>query len=162
VKYLELEFSKRGKKSLVVSMDDWLLPAEERTDEMTVADRFRIGTFAEDFGRILRGESVSVDTYEPKTRTRTGEKTYKTGDEDFILLDGVLALYSEQVRSLADIRVFVEVSEEERKAAFRRFYEWKGMDLLTIEEMYSTRVSEEKTCVDETSRFADFIIKRQK
>jgi D,D-heptose 1,7-bisphosphate phosphatase len=141
---LRRELAARGKRAVRISLDDWLMPRAERTPGMGVLDRFRITQIERDVAALLGGEVVSVYPYDALSGTRRDDAIEHSGAEaEVVILDGVVALGTDSLRSMADMRVFIDVSLDTWRARGAAFLAWKGhgpdevasiLDLRTIDE----------------------------
>jgi len=158
--YLARRFRQAGRKVLYISLDDWLVPAAERTSEMGVHQRYRVAVIAEQLTRLLKqGEQISAPGYAPQARCglATG-RAYSLSDEEIVILDGVVALATRELRGLADCRVFMRIDEELLASRVTRYYQWKELandDLLSLLEK---RGSDEYGLVAGDEQYADLII----
>jgi uridine kinase len=47
-------------------------------------------------------------------KTKTANKTKKVKKADVIILEGILSLYNEDIKNLADIKIYIDVPDDER------------------------------------------------
>ena len=156
--YLKQQFKKLGKSVLSIRADDWIMPAADRSGKETVLERFRMLKFEKDMFSFFNHEAVSVKKYDSKTRRLKQEIVYRYHAEDVIILEGVPLLCSEPLGKLADVTVFTQIHEEERKKRFFDFYKWKGLTYLETEMLYAERLADEVDLISRSAEKADLII----
>jgi histidinol-phosphate phosphatase family protein len=157
--YLKQQFKKYGQSVLSIRADDWIMPASDRTGKETVLERFRMRKFEKDMFSFFNHEAVSLYKYDSKTRRLSEEVIYSYNEQDVVILEGVPLLCSEPLRKLADVAVFTEIGEEERKKRFSDFYRWKGLTDLETEMLYAERLADEFDLITRSAGKADLIIK---
>ena len=84
---------------------------------------------------------------------------YRYAGQDVVILDGAPLLFSQTLRNLADLALYTEQDETERRRRFERFYRWKGLETSHIDRLYDERISDEFAFVAQTAAAADLIIK---
>ena len=63
---------------------------------------------------VLRsGKAIDCPVYDFTVHTRSG-KTIKIEPKPVIVIDGILALYDDNLRDIMDVKVFVETDADER------------------------------------------------
>lgn len=157
--YLRIQFQKEGKKVLQIKADDWIMPAADRTGKESVWERFRMQRLEKDLHSLFNGETISVQKYDSKTRKLREEMIYHYAGQDVVIIEGAPLLMSDSLLNLADVSVFVELHEDERKNRFTNFYRWKGFHTEAIESLYLERKNDEYPEINKTKNKADFIIK---
>jgi len=157
--YLKIKFRKQGQSVLTVKADDWIMPAGDRTGKENVWDRFRLTAFEQDMHAFFNNDTVTVNRYDSKTRELREKSIYQYVNQDIVILEGAPLLHSQSLLNLADVSVFVELDETERKKRFDRFYGWKGFEQKKTELLYTERLSEEFKNIQQTSESADIVVK---
>jgi uridine kinase len=115
----------RGKGSVRVAMDDWIVPHADRPSDSTARQRYPIEAISVSIEAILAGETVQAPGYDPRTRQRTSAPVeYALGDAEVLIVDGVLALDLPGDDALA-VHVCAP-SEEERRTRVAKVYADKG------------------------------------
>jgi D,D-heptose 1,7-bisphosphate phosphatase len=156
--YLKQQFKKKKQTVLSIRADDWIMPAADRTGKETVLERFRIRKFEKDMFSFFNHEAVSVNKYDSKTRRLKEQVIYRYHGEDVVILEGVPLLCSEPLGKLADVAVFTQIKEEERKQRFFDFYRWKGLTVEETEMLYAERLADEFDVISRSAEKADLII----
>jgi len=157
--YLKIKFKKRGQSVLTVKADDWIMPAGNRTGKENVWDRFRLADFEKDMYAFFNNDTVTVNRYDSKTRELREKSIYQYVNQDIVILEGAPLLHSQSLLNLADVSVFVELDETERKKRFDRFYGWKGFEQEKTDLLYNERLSEEFKNIQQTIDSADIVVK---
>jgi D,D-heptose 1,7-bisphosphate phosphatase len=158
-KYLKFQLDKIGKKTLIVSLDNWLKPIAERTESDNVYARFQIEKASEDLKKILSGQNVSLKKYEPLTRANSEISIeYNASGYDVIIVEGVTALSYEKTREMYDLKAFIRISEELLKERVSSLYIWKGLNNEEIESILEKRGADEYSLIGKDEGFADLVI----
>jgi histidinol-phosphate phosphatase family protein len=142
---------------LHVRLDDWIVPADQRTPGMSVEVRNRVGALKELVERLRAGDRVCAPGYDSETRARGQQVFYEPGDRSVILLEGIFASHS-SIRKFLDYSVFVEVPLELQHARFIAFYSWKGFDETLIEALWQQRAQDEWPAIDTQRESANLVV----
>ncbi len=156
--YLRVRFEQSGVSVLEVSLDNWILPEESRTDRMNVYDRFQVEKVAADINSLIDGKSLTVSTYANHPERCSGEITYDPSNARIIIIEGVVALSSEPVRNRADMKIFTAIDEELFLKRINEYYGWRGRTADEIAEMLKKRQIDEYQLIEKESKLADRII----
>jgi uridine kinase len=90
--------------------------------------------------QIALGEAVDKPIYDFTTHTRTGE-THRLEPRDYIIVEGLFALYWEDVRTLLGTKVFVDLGEGEcLERRIERDIRERGRTRESVLEQYETTV----------------------
>ena len=143
-----------------ISLDNWIIPATERTDSMTVRQRYRYRDIERDVETLLHGGEVQLRVYDPFSREAGEETIFTLEESDFIIIEGVPALDLEKLRQLAGTSVYCELEERERKDRFFDFYRWKDFPEDEIVTLYNIRLTDELSIIENTKGFADFVVRK--
>lgn len=104
---------KNNEESVFISMDDfWKWACQfncENPDDMEI---LAINELYEGLTKLKNGESAEFSIYDFKQREKLDRepKEYKPGK--IIVIEGVLILWNEDVRSLIDLKVFIDIPEQ--------------------------------------------------
>jgi len=159
-RYLHQRLNKLGTKGMVISLDNWLLSHEKRKQEYDVYDRFQLYKINEDMGRLFRGEEVILKKYHQLSSKPTEESLkLKLLEEGVIIIDGVVALSSEAIRNISDIKIFCDIDNTLLKKRIVSFYQWKGYNNAAIESLLRDRKNDEYDLIKQDSACADIIVK---
>ena len=126
---------------------------------MTVRERYRYPSIREALGRILQGNCVEFERYNPLTRDRDGEKGSLTlGDGEVLIVDGVVGLDIPEVRDVSSVRIYTESDESVRRTRVREFYALKGLSEEEIDVLQQLRRLDEEPLIVATKEFADCVV----
>lgn len=90
------------------------VPPEERQNiNFDHPDAFEWDLLSDHVRKLRRGESIEQPTYSYHTCTRQPE-TIHVEPRDVIIVEGILALCDDELRSLMDLKVFVDADPDER------------------------------------------------
>lgn len=105
-----------------------LTPADRAQVNYDHPDSLEVDLFCADLATLGRGESVTAPVYDFATHTRTSE-TLLIEPAPVIISEGIHLLALEGVRSLSQVRVFIDVSAELRlERRLRRDVDERGRD----------------------------------
>lgn len=156
---LRRTLAERGIVARVLSLDNWLISAPERTDEMTVRERYRYKAIEQDIGRLLAGQEIELGCYDPYRRSTGPGAAFGLNGAACLVVDGVAALDIAGLRDAASLRLFIEAPEEVRRRRFFAFYRWKEMPEHEIEALYAKRLRDEVPIIDASRQHAYQIIR---
>lgn len=106
--------------------------------------------------QLRAGRSIQRPVYDFKTHTRTQTQLFQaTGD--LMVLEGILALYDDEVRSMLDLTVFVEAPAAVRlERRMRRDVLERGRTAASVREQFTKTVDPmHRVYVQPTRAFAD-------
>ena len=155
-------------KCFHISMDGYYkdrasLPFEKRKLlNYDIPDAFDHLLLVNHVSKILNNEEVDIPLYDFVTHTRNG--TMKTSPMDVLIVEGIYALYFEELRKFYGIKIFLEVSEKVRTE--RRL----GRDTVergrekedVITQLKGTVMPMHNKWVEKTKEYADIIINSEK
>jgi histidinol-phosphate phosphatase family protein len=159
VKLLKQILQKNGVKIQVISLDNWLVGVDERTDHMTVRERYKYDEIENDMRRLLNQENILLKTYDAYSRSIASEESFSFNNSKCLIIDGVSALDISGLRNISGIKVYVDIDENVRKKRFFSFYKWKDLPEEQIEYLYFKRLSDEVPSIRESRKYADIILK---
>lgn len=158
VNFLRGYFSENNIPCDVINLDNWIVGADQRSDLMTVRDRYRYKDIERDINRLLSGEHILMNEYDAYSRMIVKKSRYSLNYNDCIIIVGVPALDIKYLRNKSDIRIYMEVDEKVRKERFFTFYKWKDMAEDYIAALYKKRMKDEGNIVEDSRKYADFIV----
>lgn len=141
-----------------IKLDNWILPREQRTEQMDVFDRFQTGKMANDIQKLFDGGTVAFKAYSSLRDNRKIEQKYDITDKQVVIIEGNVALSIEVLRQKADIKIFIKTEEELHRERIYRFYRWKGYNDHEIALLYKKRKADEYDLIEKDSTFADLVI----
>lgn len=155
----------RGIESLIINLDNWLIGINDRTGNETVRERYNYKGITEDIEKAKKGHAIHPPLYDPRTRSIICKSipnpiTIRNGCIGIV--DGAIALDIEELRNIADLKIFVSVEDNLRADRLMKFYlEYKGCSLHETIAIIKGREKEEIPIINATKRFADVIYHSQ-
>ncbi len=156
--YLKDYFIENNLSVLKISLDDWILPQEQRPVPHNVYHNFQVEKIQQDLQRILQREEIQVRGYARHALRNPIPVTYRFNGEQIILIEGVVALAIPILQKHAHLRLFKSISITELEQRIRRFYTWKGYDEQKIQSLWEERSKLEYLPIEQTSIHAHRII----
>lgn len=162
----EIEQALKSDKLSVIYMDNYykqrddLSMEERKLINYDHPDSFDIDLLYEDLKKLLNNQAINSPVYNFTLHNRDSNKHITINPSSVIIIEGILTLYDERIRDLADISIYVESDSDIRFIRrLRRDIKERGrtMDdvikqyLSTVKPMYDAYVAP-------TKRFADIII----
>jgi uridine kinase len=136
------------------------LPPEERDAvNFDHPDALETSLLVEHLEGLRSGQPVRVPVYDFHTHTRTGD-TALVEPTRLVIVDGLLVLADPDLRSLLDLKVFVDTDADIRFIRrLRRDMEERGRSVRAVVEQYQATVRPMHLALVEPSRrFADVIV----
>ena len=136
------------------------IPFEERKKlNYDHPDALETDLLIEHIKRLRNGESVECPVYDYTVHNRS-DKTVRIDPRKIILIEGILLLADPRLRSLLDIKIYVEADADERiLRRILRDVKERGRDLDNIVEQYLTTVKPmHYLYVEPTRATADIVI----
>src|SRR5262249_35690447 len=121
-----------GEAALHVRLDDWIMPAAERTAADTAEVRNRVDLLPAIIAALRRREPITAPGYDAANRVAGPPVNYDPAGRNVIVLDGVFAAHS-SIRSMIDYAAFVDTPEAVQRRRFAALYRWKGLDDAAME-----------------------------
>jgi D,D-heptose 1,7-bisphosphate phosphatase len=156
--YLKWRFEQDGRNVLKIELDSWILPEDQRQDCNDVFDRFRVYDMETDLQQILAGYTVNMLAYADHPEKEQMPINYKYRGEDIILIEGVIALSSEVINYLSQVKIFVKTSQKEQFNRISNFYRWKGKTKAEIEQIYRDRTIDEYSLIEKDIKLANLVV----
>jgi uridine kinase len=142
---------------LALAMDAWLVSAEKRKPESTVAERYELNEIYRSVCEIKAGNTVLPPVYDPVTRRRLAGKygTALSLSRGVLIVEGVVALAAPALLSLAAESIFVQCSDFRRIKRLVHFYKYvKQLSGENYKALILSREKEEVPFVKNTARNA--------
>lgn len=136
------------------------LSYEERTRlNYDHPDAFENSRFVEDLKALKSGKTIFCPIYDYTIHDRSPE-TLEIHPARVILVEGILIFYSEELRRLMDIKLFVDADADERiLRRILRDVKERGRSLDSVVSQYLTTVKPmHEAFVEPSKRYADVII----
>lgn len=124
-------------------------------------DAFDVGLLASHLEGLARGEAIDVPVYEFATHSRSVQ-VRRVEPADVIVIDGILLLADERVRTVCDVKVYVDADPDIRLIRrIRRDMASRGRSLDSVLDQYLSTVQPmHLQFVEPSKRYADVIIPR--
>lgn len=139
-----------GDKAVLISCDNYYLahddiPLEKRAKlNYDIPEAFEFDLMLKQMNVLRSGKAIDCPVYDFTVHTRS-DKTIKIEPKPVIVIDGILALYDDNLRDIMDVKVFV-VGE-------------RGRSIESIIEQYLTTVKPmHYRYIEPTKQYADVII----
>ena len=136
------------------------IPFEERKKlNYDHPDALETDLLIEHIKRLRNGESIECPVYDDTVHNRS-DKTVRIDPRKIILIEGILLLADPRLRSLLDIKIYVEADADERiLRRILRDVKERGRDIDNIVEQYLTTVKPmHYLYVEPTRATADIVI----
>jgi len=154
-----------GRRVVLLPMDHYYkdlshLPFSERLKvNYDHPEAFDLALYLEHARALLAGNPVDMPLYDFKVYTRS-PSTSRVNPAPVVILEGILVLYPEELRTLMDLKVFVDADADERFIRrLIRDVEERGRTLGSVVDQYLTRVKPmHQAFVEPTKRHADVIL----
>lgn len=153
-------------KGAILHMDSYYLPSAESIvkspKNRTNFDHpgaFDWALLKEHLQMLKDGEKINSPVYS-FIENRRSNKTTELGPCDFILFEGIFALYDEKIRSILDIKSFLHVEADIRfTRRLHRDVKERGRSLESvIDQYYDTVRPMYQKYLDPQKQYADFIV----
>ena len=150
----------------VICMDNYY---KERND-ISLEDRkkinydhpnsFDLDLLYNDLKNLSEGKSIDCPVYDFTVHNRCANQTIHIEPTKVIILEGILSLYDENIRSVSDIKIFVESDPDIRFIRrLKRDIKERGRSMENVIEQYLTTVKPmHDSFIAPTKRYADIII----
>ncbi|WP_243342740.1 uridine kinase [Anaerococcus sp. AGMB09787] len=117
--------------------------------------------FYKDLLKLLDGREIDMPTYDYNLHTRAKE-TIRVKPKKIILIEGILVLYDERIRSITDTKVFVDADSDVRlQRRILRDTKERGRSLESVLAQYISQVKPmHETYIEPSKKYADIIIPR--
>ncbi len=124
-------------------------------------DAFDVALLASHLEALARGEPIDVPVYEFATHSRS-RQVRRVEPVDVIVIDGILLLADERLRTLCDVKVYVDADADIRLIRrIRRDLAERGRSLNSILDQYLATVQPmHLQFVEPSKRYADVIVPR--
>lgn len=121
---LREQIEKSGHSVVVLHLDDWLNDIEQQGDN--VLERYDLSGLRTALAQLKaagNAGTLQIPVYDRAARKRVGYQTIATKPDTVLIVEGGPAL---ELATESDLRLFVPIDENIRKARFDQFYYWRG------------------------------------
>jgi len=111
--------------------------------------------------KLINGESIEKPTYDYTIHNRA-EATEIVHPSEVLIIEGLFALYTPEIREMEDIKIFVDTPADERFIRrLRRDVRERARTVESITDQYLTTVKPmHEQFIEPTKKYADIIIPR--
>ena len=113
--------------------------------------------------KLLNNEECSLPIYDLKTKKRSKETT-KIKFCQIIILEGLLCFYDDTIRSMMDLKIFVETGNDIRfiETVLKEIENNNNINLEEINEKFFNEIKPSYSNFIETKKYADIILTNEK
>lgn len=155
---LKCVLKEKGISFLHIELDDWILPKELRKTEIGVLENFQSTKIEDDIKSIFKGETICTNGYARHPKREAVTKKYTLSNAQVVIIEGIIALSTEKLRSIADLKVFRKVDEDVQLKRLESFYHWKEYSTKAFEKLYAHRKQVEYDIIAKDVKFADLVL----
>lgn len=155
--YLKLKIEKSGKKALVIRLDDWIPEGKSIDKLVNILQTYPLQKAELDIQQILVGIKVKMLADSDFPEGESQEIKYKYKGEEYIIIEGTLALASNILRNLSHIRIFLNSDSETQKKRLLQMIGWQGKDVENFSEIYEKINTSELNDIEPGSKYANII-----
>ncbi len=156
--YLKMKFEQSGKKVLKVELDNWLIHEPKRHKDMSIFDKYRLSDMNTDLQDLVSGKPIIIGSYPNHDERESQPVKYVANDKEIIIIEGVVALSSPQLRALFNKSIFVTTSADKHKSRIFEYYHWRNKSDKEIENLYRIRKADEYDIIEKDRKLADLVI----
>ncbi len=108
---------------------------------------------------FLEGKTVATPIYDYINYERSNE-VFEVKNPTVLIIEGILALYDEEIRNMFDIKVFIDTDDDIRFIRrLKRDIEKRGRDFESVSSQYLTTVKHmHDLYIQPTKRYADIVV----
>lgn len=152
-------------KCIMLPMDNYYkdmshIPLEERRKyNYDHPDMIEHTLIVRHIKELLTGKPIELPMYDFTQYTRTGDSV-SIEPKPILIIEGIFALYYEELRALADLKLFIDAESDERfiRRLQRDIFE-RGRTIESVIDQYLTTVKPmHDAYVEPTKKYADIII----
>ncbi len=151
-----------GRKAHIISLDGWLLTANERVEGIGVMNRYDINAASDLLIPIIESKDrhlLSIPIHDRKTRKIISKNISSIGPEDCLIIEGVPALINNKFIDHTDIKIYVDVADQVRNKRLIDEYKWRGESDEEIQCRIALREDDEISAVKNSMNNSTFHIK---
>ncbi|MBN1158062.1 MAG: HAD-IIIA family hydrolase [Bacteroidales bacterium] len=156
--FLNIEFRRRGLMSMILELDNWILPEQERSPSMNVYERFRLADIEKDLYSLMEGSELSKASYPHHPERISVPLKLSFKGKDVVIIEGVVALSSEKIRKLSRLKLYTSIPENVLRERIKEYYTWRGKPPADIDRLYEKRKTDEYLPIEKERKLADLII----
>ncbi|MBN2638854.1 MAG: hypothetical protein JXR65_07190 [Bacteroidales bacterium] len=160
-KRLKKRAEEQGINTLIVSIDSWLLSADERKKNSKVYERYDTDGIEDAFMNLLKKLTVTPPVYDPVSRKSMHDikglpLNIQSG---LIIFEGTIVLSINKLIKRSDLNIFIQTSDCTRLKRLAHFYlNIKGLHKDDYKEIIRSRENEEIPFIKQTEKNAHYIL----
>lgn len=156
--YLQKSLSKEGMTSMLIKLDNWILPKELRKPGHSVTEVFQLPLLISDIKKILSGKVVTLPGYTQHPSWHTEQVSYQYHNEMVVIIEGIVALADDALSAISQLSIFKHIEMDDLQARITAFYRWKGFSDQEIESLFQSRKETEYEIIQKTRKRADLVL----
>lgn len=127
-----------------LSLDSWILSHDQRRTESTVLERFDSENAQAAILDLLQGRKAKIPFYDSTSRCRIESQAQELVlDQQYLIVEGVVALALPRLLEAASISIFVDVDEELRQKRLLEYMSSREIPKQEAEIIIASRENEE-------------------
>ncbi len=150
-----------GRRVHILCLDGWLHSTANRIEGSGVEHRYDRKGFLDFFLLVMDagvGHYAQIPIYDRNSKQSRMNSVF-IAPEDLLIVEGVPVLMEELLIKIANIRIFVEIDEDERLKRFLQDYEWRGISEEEARKLFRSRLSDEIPQIMASSKAATHYLK---
>lgn len=157
---MRLALARSGRRGVVISLDAWLRSAADREEGGGVLTRFDLPAAESWLLDLVRNRGTrSLPHYDRFKRVSHANADVVSAEpSDIIIVEGVPALLSPILISLAVRRLYVDCDSDARQSRLRRDFAYRGSDVTKAEFDSASREIDEVAIVEASRGAADDVL----
>jgi len=108
--------------------------------------------------QIIEGNTVTLTTYANHPQRKSVDVSYNPTKAVIIIIEGVVALSSELIRSMSHLKIFTTVEPGIFIKRMHAYYKWRGKTARETALLIKKRETDEYQLIEKESKLADLII----
>ena len=155
------QMTSAGRRVHIFCLDGWLYSMENRIEGGGVEHRYDLKGFLDHLLTVMNagvGHYAQIPIYDRNTK-HIRMNTVFIAPEDLLIVEGVTALMDELLIKIANIRIFLEIDEDERLKRFLQDYEWRGVVEEEARKLFRSRLADEFPQVMASAKAATHYLK---
>lgn len=152
-----------GRTAHLVSLDSWLRPVDQRPEGGGVLLRYDLDAAVDVVAAVRAAEGrldLPLPVYDRYERRAAPGPRVSVGPADVLIVEGVPALMDERLLALADLRLFIDIDDDQRREWLAADYAWRAVDPAELRDRLAARERDEVPAVRASAARADFTIQR--
>jgi mannose-1-phosphate guanylyltransferase/phosphomannomutase len=159
INFLRNKLKSHSIVSAIIELDNWIVPVDKRSPEMTVRERYQYEKISKDLQTLIETEKLRLYPYNLSTRSISSEENIiSIENSQVVFLDGVISIDHPLVNKISNLNIYVEIEESIRKERFMTFYKNKELAKREVEILYQKRLVDEASIITPTKANADITI----